>query len=125
MIKAVWKNETENTKPAMVTNIHSPESDTEMMNFVFSAFSRLLMIFQCDQCYSTPPVPEVPKNLFIFSPNREAPESFQGGADTPQILLLSFLPRVCFTTILISTSAAHARKQLSANVVKGKTLRGK
>lgn len=84
-------------KPAKVTNIHSPKSHTEVMNFGFVAFSKLLMIFQCGQLYSTPHILWVPENVFIFLPNGEAPESFRGGAGTSQTLLSSFLPGVGFT----------------------------
>lgn len=57
------------------------------------------MISQCGWLYSAPQIPGSPENVFIFLSNGEVPESFRGGAGTSQTLLLSFLPRVCFTEL--------------------------
>lgn len=72
-------------------------------------------------------MPGISGSLFIFSPIREAPKSFLGGAGTSQPLLSpKSLFRLLRPTISQSLPpAAHVRKQLSAKVVRGKTARGK
>lgn len=56
-----WEQESQLRLPI----IYSPEHDIEMMNFGFLVFSRLLMIFQYGQLYSTPQIPGV-SEIYIY-----------------------------------------------------------
>lgn len=113
-------------KPAKVTIVHSPESDTELW---FLGFFKVIDDFPVWPAHSTPHTRGPWASFYLSSQQRGSIKFLWWGRyNTNSAFILSPKSWLYFIRPTISQPippAAHVREQLSAKVVRGKTLRGK